>query len=306
MEKTKTQAGKQDQTEHRPTTDDSELTPEKSGGPAGAGIQRVATEKNTSAPASTTESPGPARAADLVANSDAGTAGRARIAGTMQGTVGNSRLGEMLEGSPTMQSEMPMVQTKGKNPAPKKPPTITLPLPKEATRKPTGAAEFKAGEVKVVALPDKKSKKPIVVNGKTRDAMTRISLNWAASTARTRDGKVTAVDPVPAPVLTIQTTYSPQSHPEMKSVYGKGTTREDIQAGKTSLAFHEGSHGEYAIQYTKAHPPPKFKGQAGMSVAEFKQAQAEYDQEMEEYRQALDTYQQVMTDCVGQKGEGCE
>jgi len=286
MEKTKIMADKQDQTGPRPTDDNTGLTPEKSAGPAAATTQRA-----------TTESPGPARAADLVANPDAGTAGRARMAGAIQGTVGNSRVGEMMA--------KPMVQTKGKNPAPKKPPPITLPLPKEATRKPTGAAEFKAGEVKVIALPDKKSKKPIVVKGKTRDAMTRISLNWAAPTARTRDGKVTAVDYGPEPTLTIQTTYGPKATPEMKSTYGKGTTKEDILAGQTSLGFHEGSHGEYAIQYTKAHPPPKFKGQAGMSVAKFKQAQAEYNQEMEEYRQALDEYHQVMTDCVGHKGEGC-
>jgi hypothetical protein len=295
MDKTKIKAGEQEQAGPRPTDDDTDLKPEKSGGPAAVAIQRA-----------TVEAPGPARAADVVANPDAGASGRARMAGAIQGTVGNSRMGEMLEASPTIGAAKPMVQAQGKNPAPKKPPPITLPLPTEATRKPTGAAEFKAGEVKVVALPDKKSKKPIVVNGKTRDAMTRIRLTWAAPTAKTKDGKVTAVDPVPEPTLTIQTTYSPQSHPEMKSVYGKGTTKEDIQAGKTSLGFHEGSHGEYAVQYTKAHPPPKFKGQAGMSVAEFKQAQSEYDQEMEEYRQALDTYQQVMTDCVGQKGEGCE
>lgn len=294
MEKTKIKAGERDQTGPRPTDDDTDLTPEKSGGPAAATIQRA-----------TAELTGPTRAADLVADPDASAAGRARMAGAIQGTVGNSRMGEMLEGNPTMQTAKPMVQAKGKNPAPKNPPPITLPLPKDATRKPSGAAEFKAGEVKVVALPDKKSKKPIVVKGKTRDAMTRISLNWAAPTAQTRDGKVTAIDPIPVPTLTIQTTYSPQSHPEMKSVYGKGTTKEDIRAGKTSLGFHEGSHGEYAIKFAKDNPPPKFKGQAGMSLAEFKRAQANYDREMEAYRQALDEYHQVMTDCVGHKGEGC-
>jgi len=62
----------------------------------------------------------------------------------------------------------------------------------------------------------------------------------------------------------------------MKSGYGKGTTKEDIAAGKTSLGYHEGSHGEYAIQYTKEHPLPKFKGQAGMSIAEYKETQIEY------------------------------
>jgi hypothetical protein len=308
MEKTKDQAGEQSQTGPRPTADDKVLTPEKGGGPAGATVQRAEAEPSAALPASTVDAPGPVRAAGMVANlqAGAGAAGRARLAGAMQDAVGNTRTGEMLEGRAGMQAAMTPVQTKGKNPAPKTPPPITLPLPKEAVRKPTGAAEFKAGEVKVVALPDKKSKKPIVVKGKVRSAKTWVRLNWAPPTAQTKDGKVTAVDPLPTPTLTIQTTYGPKASPEMKSTYGKGTTKEDIQAGKTSLGFHEGSHGEYAIQYTKDHPPPKFKGQAGMSVAEFKQAQDDYDQEMEEYRQALDQYHQVMTDCVGQKDQGCE
>jgi hypothetical protein len=60
-----------------------------------------------------------------------------------------------------------------------------------------------------------------------------------------------------------------------------------------------------SIPHTKAHPSTGFKGQAGMSLAEFRRAQAEYDQEMQEYRQALDEYYQVITECVGQKGESC-
>ena len=43
-----------------------------------------------------------------------------------------------------------------------------------------------------------------------------------------------------------------------------------------------------------------------MSVVEVKPKQVGCDQALEEYRHTLDTYHQVMTDRVGQKGEGCE
>jgi hypothetical protein len=117
---------------------------------------------------------------------------------------------------------------------------------------------------------------------------------------------VLSVVPAGQPTLTLQTTYGPSAGPETKSSYGKGTTKEDIKAGKTSLGYHEGSHGEYAMQYVKDNPLPKFKGTAGMTVDEFQQAQSEYDDEMEEYRQKLDKYHKLKTDCVGAKEESCE
>jgi hypothetical protein len=61
-----------------------------------------------------------------------------------------------------------------------------------------------------------------------------------------------------------------------------------------------------SIAPTEAHPSTMFKGKAGMSVVEVKPTQVGCDQAMEEYRHTLDTYHQVMTDRVGQKGEGYE
>jgi hypothetical protein len=276
---------------------------EKDAGPARPLVQRAAQTSNA---APTAPGPAPARAADMLAGAEpgAGAPGRARAMTSLQQSVGNEHTGQLMAKS-SSGTDTTAIQRAKKGPAPKKPPPITLPLPKEAARKPSGAAEFQVGAINIVALPDKKSSKPIIVNGKKRDAMTHVSLHWDLPGAKYQGGKVIAVDPVPAPTLTIRTTYGPKAGPETKSSYGKGTTPEDIKAGKTSLGYHEGSHGEYAIQYTKDHPLPAFKGMVGMSVGEYKEALAEYDQEMETYRQALDEYHKIMTDCVGQKGEGC-
>ena len=214
----------------------------------------------------------PAHAAEAVAMPQVGTPERARNAETLQQSVGNARVGQLMtetassSGSPVIQR-----QTKGRaasgaaaagaaGAAGAKPPRITLPLPEQATRRPTGEAEFQVGTVKVVALPDRTRSKPIMVKGKKRDAVTDVSLRWDLPGAKTKAGKVISVDVAPAPTLTIRTTYGPKASPHMKSGYGKGTTPEDIKAKKTSLGYHEGSHGEYAIQYTRDHRLPVFTG----------------------------------------------
>jgi hypothetical protein len=236
----------------------------------------------------------------------AATIDRARMIKSVQRSVGNTRVGQVLAAGSTANTSTPMIQCEKKEQAPKKPPPISTPLPKEATRKPTGEAEFAVGTVNVTALPDKKSNKPIIVKGKKRDAITNVRLNWELPGAKTAGDTVIAVTAVPPPKLSIQTTYGPGATSEMKSNYGKGTTREDIKAGNTTLGYHEGSHGEYAIQYLRDNPLPVFEGKVEMTIAEYQAAQTEYDRAMEQYRKALDTYHFIKTDCVGQKGEGCE
>ena len=303
MADTKTKVEAPEKEPPRPVSMEQTEEREKDAGPGRPLVQRAA-QTSTAAPPGPV--PAPARTADMLAGAEpgAGAPGRARAMTSIQQTVGNAQAGQLMAKF-SSGTDTTAIQRAKKGPAPKAPP-ITLPLPKEATRKPSGAAEFQVGAVNVVALPDKKRDKPIIVNGKKRDAMTHVSLHWDLPGAKYQGGKVIAVDPVPAPTLTIRTTYGPKAGPETKSSYGKGTTPEDIKTGKTSLGYHEGSHGEYAIQYTKEHPLPAFKGMVGMSVGEYKEALAEYDQEMEAYRQALDKYHKLMTDCVGQKDEGCD
>jgi hypothetical protein len=304
MATTKTQAEVPDKTPP-PAVEVQPEELEKQEGPAHAAPIQRAVAPGAMPP--THSAPAAACAAELLTTPEEGPGAprRARMMEAVQQTVGNSRAGQLMAKPMDDSMDLP-IQRQAKGQSPKTPPPITLPLPKEATRKPTGEAEFQSHGVKVVALPDKKRNKPIIVQGKKRDAMTNVRLDWKLPGAKHQAGKVIAVVPVSAPTLTMQTIYGPKAGPETKSGYGKGTTPEDIKAGNTSLGYHEGSHGEYAIKYTKDQPLPVFKGKVGMSVEEYTEAQTEYDQAMEEYRQALDRYHRLMTDCVGQMGDGCE
>jgi hypothetical protein len=247
-----------------------------------------------------------ARAAKTMLGQEAGAAGRAQQAEAMQGMLGNQRAGQMMDANLAGRPAPPAIQRQPKGGEKKAPPPITTPLPKEAARKPSGAAEFHVVATKVVVLPDKFTGKPIIEKGKRRSAKTNVSLHWDLPGAQHKDGKITSVDSVTPPVLTIQTMYGPKISPGMKSTYGKGTTPEDVKAGKTTLGFHEGSHGEYAIQYAREHILPKFEGKVGMTVAEFNRALDEYDAAMQEYKQAILEYQEKMTDCVGTKADFCQ
>jgi len=122
MAKTKIQAGEQIQPGLRPSSDDTNLIPDKGGGPAGEVIQRsVAPDAVVVSP--TTEAPGTGarRWGDCESGVwAAGAAGRARLAGSMQGAVGNTRMGEMLDEAKGVKQVAPLLQRKEKNPAPKK------------------------------------------------------------------------------------------------------------------------------------------------------------------------------------------
>jgi hypothetical protein len=247
-----------------------------------------------------------ARTATQLASGQGNTSRRAEMSGAMQGMVGNERLGQMMNADQASSASSPNATIqRQKDKSKKDPPAITTPLPKGAIRQPSGAAEFQVVALKVVVLSDKYASKPIIDRGKRRSAKTDITLNWKLPGAQHKDGKITSISTVSLPVLTIQTTYGLKSTPGMKSTYGKGTTSEDIKAGKTTLGFHEGSHGEYAIQYARDHPLPIFTGKLGMTVDEFNQAISDYDAAMESYKQQLLDYQMQMTDCVGTKADFC-
>ncbi|MCB0184721.1 MAG: hypothetical protein KDE31_10665 [Caldilineaceae bacterium] len=105
--------------------------------------------------------------------------------------------------------------------------------------------------------------------------------------------------------FTIRTIYGPKVTAQSKSAYGRGTTKEDIAAGHTSLGFHEGNHGLDFIAYLKNNPLPKFEGMVGMSVKEYKAAMAAYSAAMNSYMIAIDNASEQKTDCVGEKAHFC-
>jgi hypothetical protein len=178
---------------------------------------------------------------------------------------------------------------------------ITTPLPSTARRLKSGVAEFEAGGVSIQVLPDKFSSD----KGMTGRAETEFKLRTGTINYKSKNNNVTSVSMPPSPKMEIQTTYGPGSNSSGKSGYGKGTTAEDIAAGKTSLGYHEGSHGLDFIQYIKDHPLPKFTGAPGMSVPDFKQAITGYKAALKKYSQDMDQYSTGKTDCVGKKAGFC-
>ncbi len=256
------------------------------------------------------DGPQPDRHAAQPSPEEASTSERAQVMRTMQGAVGNARVGEMMTASSSgvIQQKGKGEKEKGEKGKQEKPLLpITTPLAKEVPRKPSGEAVLESGGVAVTVRPDKQSKKKIIVEGQELDAHTSVAFNWhAPKNYETEDGKITRFDSVPQPTMEIQTTYGPGATPESKSAYGKGTTPEDIKARKTTLGYHEGSHGLDYIQYVKDNPVPQFQGRVGMTVKEYKQADADYNQAMQKYYQDLKEFSKQRTDCVGVKLESCE
>ena len=179
---------------------------------------------------------------------------------------------------------------------------ISTPLGKDAKRKKDGSATFQVAKINVIVNPDTTTKDKKMA-GK---AQTNCNLNWKTPSYKFKDGIVTKVDTLPPVNLTIQTVYGPGVTAESSSDYGKGTTKEDREAGKTSLGDHEGSHGLDALQYLKDHPLPVFSGKEGMTVDEYQQAVEKYNQQMQEYQVDVEKNSKEKTDCVGKKADFCE
>jgi Domain of unknown function (DUF4157) len=184
-------------------------------------------------------------------------------------------------------------------------PAISTPLGKGAKFAQDGSAELKAGSVTVVVLPDQVSD---TLSHEESSAETKFSLEGGDAPGCEFNGKglITKIDPIPPIKVTIQTTYRTGASPDGQSAYGKGTTKEDVKAGNTSLKYHEGSHGTDYINYLKAHSLPTFKGTKGMTQVQFEKAQQDYIKAIDKYREAMDSYSEAHTDCVGTKEKSCQ
>ncbi len=182
------------------------------------------------------------------------------------------------------------------------PPKISTPLPEDVTRSESGAAALQVGEIPVTVLPDGQTEDKAL----TGKAETKFHLQWETPKYKYKGSKVTSVDPAPAPKADIQTTYGPGAKPEDTSGYGKGTTPEDVAAGKTSLEYHEGSHGADILKRLKEKPPPKFTGKPGMTLKQYEKAEAAYKTTMDKYEKDMQEYTEKLTDCVGKKASFCK
>jgi hypothetical protein len=162
-----------------------------------------------------------------------------------------------------------------------------------------GAVAFPVGGVRVRILPDATDPKL----GKKAQTKPRIRYRTAAwkSTDRVT---VTSIGDPPAPVLTIQTFYGPESSASVTSGYGRGTTTEDLAGAKVdprsrTLGFHEGSHGLDFVRYLRANPPPAYPLRVGMPVKEVGPAIEAWKAKWTAYVQALEAASEASTDMVG-------
>jgi hypothetical protein len=101
--------------------------------------------------------------------------------------------------------------------------------------------------------------------------------------------------------IKVQTVFGPGASPKDKSGYGRGTTKEDREAGNTSLGFHESRHRADIIAYLRDRPLPRFGGKVGMTMKEFDAAQKTFSRELQNYFDQIEVFSRQQTDEVGYK-----
>lgn len=184
-------------------------------------------------------------------------------------------------------------------------PNISTPVPKKMkTDKDTAGdvvdATGKVGAVKVIILPDTTGPVP---PGKS--AVTNISYVAGGPSYETINDKVSKIIGKATLEITIQTVYAPEADPKSTSIYGRGTTKKDKKSHHTTLRFHEGSHGTFALGYLAKHKVPSFTGAVGQSTDKFIAAGDKYTEKVAEYMAKLDAANKKAVDCVGTKDADC-
>jgi hypothetical protein len=164
---------------------------------------------------------------------------------------------------------------------------------------PDGAVTFPVGGVRVRILPDAKDPK-LGKRAQTKPQISYRTAAWKSANGVT----VSSIGDPPAPVLTIQTFYGPDSSASVTSGYGRGTTTEDIAGAKVdprsrSLGFHEGSHGLDFVRHLRSHPPPAYPLTVGMPVKKVGPAIEAWKAKWTAYVRALEAASEASTDMVG-------
>jgi len=158
----------------------------------------------------------------------------------------------------------------------------------------SGGVKLERGGVDVVVLPD-------AIDASVKEgAVTEFSfeyrgIDWEAD----EKGVVTKVTGPGKPKCSIRTTYSESETAQTKSAYGRGTTPEDVKAGRTSVRHHEGGHGSAYLEFLAVKPYPLFSGSVKMKVVKFKAAISEYYKAVKEYERRMNDFSVQNTDCVG-------
>ena len=173
---------------------------------------------------------------------------------------------------------------------------ISSPVPFGAARVRGGGRTAQIGRVAVTLRPDATStERSMRGKAKTTIRFNRADITWR----RNRQGVVTRINGPAAPTATIQTTYGPGTSADMPSGYGRGTTEADIQAGTTSLGFHEGRHGVDFLRFMANNPFPVFAAAPGMTETEVRAAAEAYHEARRVYIETIQRLSVEATDCVG-------
>jgi hypothetical protein len=169
----------------------------------------------------------------------------------------------------------------------------------------TGAIRFSVHGVAVTILPDEFDP---AMRGR---AETRSDWRWQApgcqyTAPSTGDeaGVVTAITPVAAPTVTIQTFYSRDVPADGLAGYGRGSTKEDVAGAavcpwSATVAFHEGQHGMDYFEFLREEQIPLFEGRVGMTVALFRTACEQFNGAWTKYQTRASEFSQARTDDVG-------
>ena len=169
----------------------------------------------------------------------------------------------------------------------------------------SGVVRFSVRGVAVTILPDDFDP---AMRGR---AETRSEWTWQApgcqyTVGREEDGGgvVTAVSPLTAPTLTIQTFYCQDVPPDGLAGYGRGSTKGDVAGAavhpwSATVAFHEGQHGMDYFEFLKEEEPPRFEGRIGMTVALFRAACGQFSEAWARYQRRMSEVSRSRTDNVG-------
>lgn len=175
---------------------------------------------------------------------------------------------------------------------------ITAPVPSTAAFSPQGVASFQINGIDVIAEPDRMSNDERLRNR----AYTEFGLRQAAPAsdvfADPQSNTITAFKP-PRLEAVVRTIMGPGYEPTGTSGYGRGTTREDVSKGETSLRFHESRHGQDWFDFLAQNAPPAFGARLGMAVEDFHTAERQFETDVEAYNKRASAYSVGRTDCPG-------
>jgi Domain of unknown function (DUF4157) len=183
-------------------------------------------------------------------------------------------------------------------------PRVTTPIPDDVpVTRARGRFRFSLGGFDVLISPDTRAAH-LRTPGAKGETHPHIHFGGISFKATGPKGSVTWFAGPGRPILTLDTTYLRGVDTASASGYGRGTTAEDkaganVTPQSQSLAFHEGRHGQEALDFIRSNPPPAFTGKAGDTVAVFENAMSAYRRAVIDYSHRMDAADSSHVHCVG-------